>query len=133
MKRVEVGNIRVLLEDTGRARVDHPSLMVQMHPFLRLEPSEILDLQVALDGVSNDVPPDEETTLAKMRRVLQEVQHKLFVLGIRHRIEIHVDTHVLHDIANQAGAPPARPRRPDIDEVLLGPYGKLVAVRGKRV
>ena len=137
MKYVEVGRFRVALNTTpdGAVLVDHcgPDLHGRPAPTtMVLEPHEILDLIVALDGVSNDVPPDKDTTtLHKIRAIMQETEHKLYKLGIRHRVEIHVESHELLQIAFEADAPVQH--RPDTAKVLLGPYGALVAVRGRRV
>lgn len=138
MKRAEVGRFRVLLDDCGEGAVviDHNNKEVGYTPRLKLEPGELADLLVAIDGVSNDLPPRKpnEPRLNAIREILREVQHKLYAVGVRYRLEMHVEHHDLHALAHEAGQDKLEHLRPDTTAIdLNGPYIRLVARRGARV
>lgn len=139
MKRVEVGRLRVLLDNMGEGAViidQAPNGDPHSGGRLTLEPGELQDLIVALDGVSNDrpAPKDDEPRLHKVQRIMRDAAHALAVLGIRTRIEFHVDWHVLNDLAYDADreAEPDERRRHDTAKISLG-VGRIIAQRGRVV
>lgn len=142
MKRAEVGRFRVLLDDCGEGAVviDHASATrlvgadeQQLAVRFALEPGELADLLVAIDSVSNELPPPkiDEPRARKVERVMREAAHALRVLGVNARVEFRVEHWVAHDLADQLGRE-IEQVRPDRGKLDLG-VGDITFVRGMRI
>jgi hypothetical protein len=140
VKVVGIGNLRVMLDDRGEGevRIERSEKLNDRHTlvnYVTLTRDQLQDLRVALDAIEGDMKPpaDDEPTLHKIRREMQALAHKLYVHGIRHRLEMHVETWVLHDLAFAAKQKIVGGLRPDRESVSLDGYGYIVATRGTRL
>ncbi len=136
MKRAEVGNFRVLLDDMGEGGVviEHPrqrEASADTRGKLVLEPGELADLLVALDGVQGDLPPlDKDDLKYTIALKGQEMLHALYrLVGHRMRLELHLETHAFYTMAGDAKIEEPRATR------LEARVGNVVLVceRGRRV
>lgn len=135
MKRAEVGNFRVLLDDRGEGAVviDHArNDGSDPGKLLVLEPGELDDLLVALDAVQGDLPAPNNVDLQHTIALKgQELLHAIYRFAPhRMRLELHVEG---RDFFAVAGA--AKIEKIKSGQRLEARIGNVVLVceRGRRV
>lgn len=100
MKIVEVGRVCVGYDDAGEGTtfLDHPSLKGET---LILKPGELADLVVALDQVQGDTKAPAGDVPDKIIEALRTAAHALTVLGVRHKLELHLNADDFYRLAHR--------------------------------